>query len=167
MGGWVGWGWPATTRVRLPCGAHTALLHQMPPYHDGMPTAIMLPALLPPQVGRLDYGLPGAARTLSACARLAHQLRMEVLLERLDLRMEGAGGRGRGWAGGRAGVRGRGVQGLRIGGGGWAGIQLRALLRCLPASGSGRDLQTTVPTAMARPPPCASQWAHTRPRCSG
>ncbi len=40
----------------------------------------------------MDYLLPGAARTLSACARLAHRLRMEVLLERLDLRMEAAGG---------------------------------------------------------------------------
>ena len=40
----------------------------------------------------MDYLLPGAARTLSACARLAHRLRREVLLERLDLRMEAAGG---------------------------------------------------------------------------
>lgn len=44
----------------------------------------------PDEVGRVDYLLPGAARTLSACARLAHRLRMEVLLERLDLRMEAA-----------------------------------------------------------------------------
>ncbi|KAI7840616.1 hypothetical protein COHA_005638 [Chlorella ohadii] len=46
----------------------------------------------PDEVGRVDYLLPGAARTLSACARLAHRLRMEVLLERLDLRMEAAVG---------------------------------------------------------------------------
>jgi hypothetical protein len=46
----------------------------------------------PDEVGRVDYLLPGAARTLSACARLAHRLRMEVLLERLDLRMESAVG---------------------------------------------------------------------------
>lgn len=46
----------------------------------------------PAELEALDLQLPGAAKTLSACARLAHQLAMPALLDRLDARMEEAVG---------------------------------------------------------------------------
>ncbi|KAI3426848.1 hypothetical protein D9Q98_006794 [Chlorella vulgaris] len=49
-------------------------------------------AYWPSELAALDIQIPGAAKTLSACARLAHQLDMPTLLDRLDARMEEAVG---------------------------------------------------------------------------
>jgi len=61
----------------------------------------------PAEVSALDFQLPGAAKTLSACARLASALEVPQLLEVLDARMEAAGEWGSscagGWLRGRAG----------------------------------------------------------------
>lgn len=50
------------------------------------------------QVETIDFLMPGAAKSLSAAARLAHQLDMPALLEALDARMEAAGAWGPGVA---------------------------------------------------------------------
>jgi hypothetical protein len=49
-------------------------------------------AYWPDQLAALRLDLPGAAKTISAAARLANQLDMPVLLGRLEARMDEAGG---------------------------------------------------------------------------
>ncbi|KAL4443227.1 hypothetical protein ABPG75_010964 [Micractinium tetrahymenae] len=49
----------------------------------------------PSEVTAIDFHLPGAAKSLSACARLANALEVPQLLEVLDARMEETGGQAR------------------------------------------------------------------------
>lgn len=70
-------------------GGQQSALQALPRLHRPTP-----PASPPPkraQVAAIDVQLPGAAKSLSAAARLAHQMGGPELLEALDLKMEEAG----------------------------------------------------------------------------